>query len=120
MAHLAAHLLTAMGPIVTWTRADTVDEVAASWDGHHIVAENALMVFRRGAPFDTGGRTRNDIYVTTMQLDDDVARQIALTVPAPEHMRWRPFARVVSAPLKTWEEDAGFVHTIVVDTSKKI
>ena len=114
------HFFKSMQPIVTWVHAESADAVAHQWDGHHIVDEGKLMVFRRGAPFSARASKSHDIYITTMLLDDDVERQVALTVPAPEAMRWLPFARIVPAPLCTWEEDASFSYTIVVDSSKKI
>lgn len=116
----SAHFFTSMQPIVTWVHADSAEAVAQHWDGHHIVDDGTLMVFRRGPPYSQSASKSLDIYCTTMLLDDDVDRQIAMTVPAPEGMRWRPFARIVRAPLCTWEEDAGFCYTIVVDSSKKI
>jgi hypothetical protein len=120
MYALGAHFFDTMQPIVTWVHAPSVEAVAAHWDGHHIVDDGKLIVFRRGRPYDSAARKSLDIFSTTMLLDDDVERQIALTVPAPEAMRWRPFARIVPAPLCSWEEDVAFAYTIVVDSSKKI
>lgn len=120
MHYLASQIFSSMAPLITWTQAPSVEEVARSWDGHHIVHDNTLMVFRRGAPYDDWGRSKWDVYCASFALEADVERQVALLVPAPEAANWRPFARIVEAPLKSWDDNSAFSHTIVVDTTKKI
>lgn len=109
-----------MAPVVVWIKNKTVEEVAQYWDGHHIVADSTLFIYRCGAPYDDSPNTRHDVYVTELLADEDVARQVALTVPAPECARWRPFARITSLLDSSWDAESNFTYVIVAEGNKKI
>ena len=109
-----------MAPVVVWLKGKTADEVAQYWDGHHIVSDNTLFIYRCGAPYDDRRKTRHDVYVTELVADDDLERQIALTVPAPECAVWRPFARITPAVGADWDADSNFSYVIVTEGGKKI